>query len=77
MDFQEIESIKAHSREGGRGTVGMRYPVLGGKRVKRVKAKKTFWWRCGRRMTFHTQEKASFRYFQMFPRKCTTGSSGG
>lgn len=37
LGFQEVERIKAHSREGGRGTVGMQYPVLGGKRVKRVK----------------------------------------
>lgn len=34
--FQEAESFKVH-RGGGRGTVGARYPVLGGRRVKRVK----------------------------------------
>lgn len=74
--FQEAESIKVH-REGGRERVSVKYPVRGGRKVKGSRAKRTFWWRCGGRVAFHTQEKASFCYFQMFPRKCTTGSSGG
>lgn len=35
--FQEAESMKVH-REGGRGTASMWYPVLGGRRVKRVRS---------------------------------------
>lgn len=37
LGFQEAESIKVY-REGGRGTAGMWYPGLGGRRVKRVRS---------------------------------------